>query len=487
TAQTQATFDRALVDWRDRLLTQNNLDYSKDIRPWVGEEVTIAFLSPSNPDPTATPSNETPIDGQQTPVILAPIANAARAQQIFANRQSQAQSREYKGESIGSIQQDGKSYAYTVVDDRLIAISPDAKAIEQVIDTEQSGDSIVKTPGFAQAVNRLETSQPFARTYLNVPAMNAVLAASATQPLPLQILTPLQRNQGMAATATIESDGIRVQGTSWLSADDEIRNRVTNSAERMPNILPADTLIMTSGGNLRQLWQDYSDRVTAPTELSPDNFRRAIGSTTGLDLDKDLIEWMSGEFAIGLVPFTQTGTAPSAGVMLLVQASDRRAADAAFVKLDEAMKTRYQFEVSPAEIGGKPVTNWTSPFSAIRVTRGWLDGNVAFLALNGSIAQSILPQTTAPLAADPAFQAATTSTLNPNSGRFYLNLDRLTQQDTPFLLFPLLPPQTREFVEAMQSIGATGAVVDDRTTRYDVLVRLRKNEDIKPLPSPTNP
>ncbi|MBD2088441.1 DUF3352 domain-containing protein [Microcoleus sp. FACHB-1515] len=487
TAQTQATFDRALADWRDRLLTANNLNYSKDIRPWVGEEVTIAFLSSSNPNPTASPSSQAPIEGQQTPVILAPIANAARAQQIFSNRQSQAQTREYKGESIGSIQNDGKSYAYTVVDNRLIAISPDAKAIEQVIDTQQSGASIVKTPGFAQAVNRLETPQPFARTYLNVPAVNAVLATSASRPLPLQILTPLQRNQGMVATATIESEGVRFQGTSWLRANDDVRNRVTNSAERMPNILPADTLMMASGGNLRQLWQDYSDRVTAPSELSPDNFRRAISSTTGLDLDKDLMAWMNGEFAIGLVPFTQTGTAPSAGVMLLVQASDRRAADAALAKLDEAMKTRYQFQVSQADIGGKPVTNWTSQFSAIRVTRGWLDGNVAFLALNGTIAQSILPQTNAPLAADPAFQAATNSTLTPNNGHFFVNLDRLTQQDTPFLLFPLLPPQTRELAQAMQSIGVTGAVVDDRTTRYDVLVRLRKNEDIKPLPAPTNP
>lgn len=487
TTQTQAAFDRSLAEWRDRLLSANDLNYNKDIRPWIGDEVTIAFLSPSNPNPTASPSEQAPIDAEQTPVILAPIANPGRAQQVFSNRQSGAQTREYKGESIGSIQSDGKSYAYTVVDDRLIVVSPDAKAIEQVIDTEQGGASIVKTPGFAQAVNRLETPQPFARMYVNVPVANAILATSAAQPLPTQTLTPLQRNQGIVATATLESDGIRFQGTSWLDPQGDLRNRVTNSAERMPSILPANTLMMTSGGNLKQLWQDYSDRATAPSNISPDRFRQAIRSTTGLDLDKDLIEWMNGEFAIGLLPITQTGTAQSAGAMLLVQASDRRAADAALTKLDEAMRTRYQFQVSEATVGGKPVVNWVSPFSAIRVTRGWLDGNVAFLALNGAIAESILPQTNTPLAADPTFQAAISSTLNPNNGHFYVNLDRLTQQDAPFLLFPLLPQQTTQFVQAIQSIGATGAMVDDRTTRYDILVRLRKNEDIKPLPSPTTP
>ena len=485
TTQTQAAFDRRLVQLRDQLLTANDLDYNKDVRPWVGEEITIAFLSPTNPNPTASPSDQAPIEAQQSPVMLVPIANPGRAQQVLGNRQSGAQTRDYKGASIGSVQGEDQTYAYTVVDNRLVVISPDAKAIEQVIDTNQGGESIVKTPGYAQAVNRLETPQPFMRMYVNVPVANALAATSAAQPLPTQTLTPLQRNQGLAATATIEPEGVRVQGTGWLDPNGDVRYRVTNSAERMPNLLPADTLVMTSGGNLKQLWQDYSDRATAPSAFSPDRFRQAINSTTGLDLDKDLIAWMNGEFALGLLPIAQTDTAQSAGILLLVQASDRRAADAALAKLDEAMKTRYGFEVSQANVAGKPVVNWVSPFSAISVTRGWLDGNVAFIALNGSIAQSILPQTNSPLAADPTYQAATNSALTTNNGHFYINLDRLTQQNTPFLLFPLLPPQSAQFVQAIQTIGVTAAFQDDRSTRYDILVRLDKNENIKPLPSPS--
>lgn len=44
TTQTQAAFDRTLAQLRDQLLTANDLNYSKDIRPWVGDEVTISTL-----------------------------------------------------------------------------------------------------------------------------------------------------------------------------------------------------------------------------------------------------------------------------------------------------------------------------------------------------------------------------------------------------------------------------------------------------------
>lgn len=48
TAQSRTVLDQNLVQVRDRLLTANGINYEQDIQPWVGSEMTLAFLTPPN-------------------------------------------------------------------------------------------------------------------------------------------------------------------------------------------------------------------------------------------------------------------------------------------------------------------------------------------------------------------------------------------------------------------------------------------------------
>ncbi len=43
TPQSQAAIDQNLAGARDRILTANGFDYDRDIKPWIGREVTVAF------------------------------------------------------------------------------------------------------------------------------------------------------------------------------------------------------------------------------------------------------------------------------------------------------------------------------------------------------------------------------------------------------------------------------------------------------------
>lgn len=103
TLQSRSQFDAQLVRWRDRVLTANGLEYRRDIQPWVGEDVTLAFLpldSETTPSPSPSPApDETPqaspeaspeglatlIDPEQPLPLVAilPIADAGRAQQVL--------------------------------------------------------------------------------------------------------------------------------------------------------------------------------------------------------------------------------------------------------------------------------------------------------------------------------------------------------------------------------------------------------------------
>jgi hypothetical protein len=66
TKQTQAQLDQNLAQLRDRFLTANGYNYERDIQPWVGDEVTIAFLPPQAIAPTKTTPTPTTANQQQS-------------------------------------------------------------------------------------------------------------------------------------------------------------------------------------------------------------------------------------------------------------------------------------------------------------------------------------------------------------------------------------------------------------------------------------
>ena len=67
TPETQAKFNEQLAKWHDELIEDSGLDYSKDVQPWIGNELTIALLPPpveitvpesSDSDPSTTDESE---------------------------------------------------------------------------------------------------------------------------------------------------------------------------------------------------------------------------------------------------------------------------------------------------------------------------------------------------------------------------------------------------------------------------------------------
>ncbi|MEL6813588.1 MAG: DUF3352 domain-containing protein, partial [Cyanobacteria bacterium J06598_3] len=42
TEETQQQFDEVLKQWKNRLFTENGYSYKRDIKPWIGDRVTMA-------------------------------------------------------------------------------------------------------------------------------------------------------------------------------------------------------------------------------------------------------------------------------------------------------------------------------------------------------------------------------------------------------------------------------------------------------------
>jgi hypothetical protein len=240
---------------------------------------------------------------------------------------------------------------------------------------------------------------------------------------------------------------------------------------------------MLSGGNLARLWQDYAQGAESNplTPIPPANISEGLKATLGLDFEEDLLPWMGSEFSLALIPASlQAPTLPGnqqptqlgAGVVLMVQASDRSLAEKSLQQLDEVMATRYRFQVEKTELGGQPVISWTSPLGGVSATHGWLEGNVVFLTLGAPIAGAIVPQPKATLIQTPLFQQAVPTKPNPNNGQFFLDVDRTINSST-LNLAQLLPPEQKMLAKAIRALGVTVAISDKRSIRFDLFVHLK--------------
>ena len=495
TPQTQAALDQNLAQLRDRLLSANGYNYQKDIQPWVGKEITVAFVAPqaSPPSPSPAPSPNLPAPTSprnQALMLVLPIDNQGRARQVLENPKPPESGkwidRTYKGFQLKETQGSStQNYSATVLDGRYLVVTTDPKATERAIDTYKGQASLATTPGYNQAAGEIGLPSPFAKLYINVPAAAGVASANSNRPLPPTNLAQLQQNQGVAATLALAPEGVQIKGISWLKPDSQKKLKVQNNARNMPERIPADTLVMVSGGNLKQLWQDYVQGAESNPAAQDrlEGLRSGVKSNSGLDLDQDLIAWMGGEFSLSVVPAAQT--APSnfpVGLVLMAQASDRRAAEKSLKQFDTVMGSKYKFAVEAAKVGNQPVVNLTQPLVGLTVTHGWLDNNVAFLTLGAPLASGIVPKPATPLAENQLYKATVPTELNPNNGHFFIDVDRAINGNQFSGQF--LPPEYRLWVGGIQALGVTAAINNERSTRYDMFVTLHKAGQPGPLPSP---
>ena len=472
TKETQAELEKNLTQLRDRFLSTNGYNYQKDIQPWVGEEVTIAVLPP-----TTQPNSPTKTGDKQSIVMVLPIENPASAKQLLEQPkplpQGKWSQRNYKGLEIRETSSPTQNYSAAVVDQRFLLVTDNPKATEKAIDTYKGANaSLAQTVGYTKALSQIATPQHFAQVYVNVPIAAQVAAANPNSFSP-QGLAQLQNNQGLAATLNLEPEGMRLKSISWLKPNSQRVYQVENKAGNMPRRLPAETLMMLSGGSLQRLWQDYvQDAQSNPlAPLRPQELRGGVKSITGLDLDRDLLSWMGGEFALSVIPSAPTGDSKdfALSLVLMVQASDRTKAEQSFAQLDQVMRSRYQFQIQPTKTKDQPVVNWIAPYGTVSATHGWLDGDVAFLALGAPVATRIIPKPATNLASTAQFQTTVPSQQNPTNGQFFLNVEQGVK-----LPLPQFFSNQKMFFDATRSIGMTSAISDDRSIRYDIFFALKK-------------
>jgi hypothetical protein len=486
--ESRGVFEQKLTKLQTDFLTSYGYDYQRDIQPWLGKQILFGYLYDQGAKVEKAVAFNVP---KQQIVALLPISNQGAAKQALESTKIPIDANlvetNYKGVAIREIKGKKGTFASAVVAN-FVVISTNRQGLERVINTQQSGKSLDTAPAYKTALKEIEIDRPFAQIYVNVPAATALTAANSPQKLALDKIAQAQSQQGIAANATLEAEGIAWKGISWLKPNSKLKLIVENKGQNLANNLPDNTLLMLSAGNLQRLWQDYvnsaQDNPLAP--FKPDDAIKNLESVTGLNLKSEILNWSKGTFGIAMVPkVDKTDTEFGAGLVLMQQVSDRTAAEKALGTLDSRMK-KQGFKVEKSKLGGKEIVNWVSPLSGTAATHGWLDNNLAFLTLGAPVANSFAPQPPQKLADNPVFQQATRSSLDPHNGQFFIDLDRTINAGN--LPIPYLSPEVAAIFKGSRSLGVTSSILNESSSRFDLFIALKKVAGAAKLPpTPKSP
>jgi hypothetical protein len=481
----RGVFESQLAKFQTDFLTHYGYDYLTDIQPWIGKQILLGYLD--NPGAISSKSAQKKISHPQTIAIL-PIADRDAAQKVVEQHQTPIDANlvetSYKGVAIREFKRKTGMMAIALLDNFMV-IASDRAGLQRVIDTQQGGKSLLTLPGYTKALSAIEIDRPFVQVYANIPVATAVAAANSPQTLAADKLAIAQIQQGIAANATLESEGIAWKGISWLKPTTKQKLVVENQGQNMAANLPANTLVMVSGGNLQRLWQDYirSADTNPLAPFKPDDLVKNLDSLTGLELESEILNWSKAPFGVAMIPkLDKTDTELGAGLVIMQQASDRSAAEKAFARLDITMSQKQAFKIAKAQVGGKDVINWTSPISGTAATHGWLDRDLAFMSLGAPVASTFIPQPQQKLSDNPLFQQATRSSLNPHNGQFFIDIDRTINAGN--LPLPYISPEVRAGFQAVKSLGVTSAIFDESSNRFDMFIALKKVPGVAKLPTP---
>lgn len=280
-----------------------------------------------------------------------------------------------------------------------------------------------------------EAVEPEAEINATEPADSTTEPTSATGAAFDSLQTLAQEYSVVDGYLWLQPEGIRSQLNSYYKTPQpEKADVLTPQAEQILTQIPGASFLTSSSRNLKKQWQEVVTTFESDATLTSaiDLIRTGVQGITGLDLEKDWLAWMDGEYAAFLFPTNQGPLSQlypnlNLGLGFVVQTSDRAAAQATLQKFDQFVARQSQGAIAIAKqtIDGQPVTSWEVEESGKRQSffaHGWVNSDTLVVTSGFGPMKTLNPKPYLPLLENYTFKTATDSFPRPNQGYFYTNL-----------------------------------------------------------------
>lgn len=340
--------------------------------------------------------------------------------------------------------------AVVVLPDAVVAANT-VEALQHFLDLHQQGDTLADYPRFQRTRRRPQAESALVALYGNVlellnfsqnvefPLADVPLPVPPPPPPSPDLIADLQTADfGGTLEALIypQAAGLRFQSRFYYDDLPFVPPvpPTPADADYLMELLPGATYALASGRNLAATWAVVSEALDTASDFTRDGLnqvRQAVDDATGLDLDTDILALLDGEFALAAfaaedTPFQLISPDFKVGVGLLLQVSDRAAADESLAAADRWVSS-FGLTANPRQVNGAPVTSWEVPgfetSGPSLASHGWLNADtLALVSGTGPMARLLNPSPYTPLAEFGSFQRATQSLAQPNNGYGYMHV-----------------------------------------------------------------
>ena len=482
------------------LLANTGLDYSRDIQPWIGDEITLAITAPD----FDRDSN----NGKQTGFLLALSSqNADRSQQFldsYWQKQSLAtkavQFEQYKGvkltyKELATVNKKSEqisplnrlslpnsslpsSFATALVSGSLdsennsnfVLFANNQKVLRNAIDNVEAANlNLNNSPEYQKALQQLSQGR-IALAFVNLP-----------QP-------EIEKSPQLSLNSLAVAVGVNRRGLVAQTAlvTDRQNTAIPTLSEPVPALqyIPSASPFAIVSTDLSNFWTDLSSAVATNPEVSKlvDRTLADIQTAWGINLAQDIFNWVKGEYALAVLP----GLSNSSDWIFVAEKS----ADSqkAIARLDEIARSK-EYSIGSFTLRNQKITAWTQlttsqnygkenkTKSAIETEAKGVRATVGkyeiFTTSVEAMDEALKAAETGSLVANQDFQTSIEPLPQSNDGYFYLDWPSsraIWEKQIPLLR--LIELSARPFFDHLRSltVTTTGEIVGIR--KATIFIRL---------------
>lgn len=293
------------------ILANTSLDYDRDVKPWVGDEITVAV--------TTLDIDSDAKNGQQPGYLMAVATKDAQKSReflelLFTKRAiagTELAIEQYNGVKLigeNPRPQLGKATSKTektalsgaVVGDSFVLFANHPQVLKAAITNVQAPElNLSSSSKYQQALTQLP-AQKIGLAFLNYPSLSGWK----------ELEPPPQTYESQIVALELNRQGIFAETTLVAAPEKEILPpppAIPQSVKAL-QYLPANVGLAIVGSdlsklehsNLQQLWQQVSPALSVASLVGQP--LTEIQQRWGLNLQSDVFSWVQGEYALGMLP-----------------------------------------------------------------------------------------------------------------------------------------------------------------------------------------
>ncbi|KJH72741.1 DUF3352 domain-containing protein [Aliterella atlantica] len=417
------------------VLANTSLDYDRDVKPWVGDEITAAV--------TTLDIDRDAKNGQQPGYLMAVATKDAQKSReflelLFTKRAiagTELTIEQYNGikligENPRPQLKSSNSTAKTtlsgaVVGDSFVLFANHPQVLKEAITNVQAPElNLGSSSKYQQALTQLP-AQKIGLAFLNYPSLSGWK----------ELEPPPQTYESQIVALELNRQGIFAETTLVAAPEKEILPSppALPQSPKTLQYLPASVRLAIVGSdlsklensNLQQLWQQVSPALSVSNLIKQPVTE--IQQRWGLDLQSDVFSWVQGEYALGMLPnndwifVVEKSPTAEQGISQLDAIASTKGLSITPLPLQEQKTSAWtQLTTIPADPKNpdKAAINLTAKVQGLHTT---VDNYEIFATSIDAMEQAFKASKNGALVNDGKFKASVNAIPQPNEGYVYVD------------------------------------------------------------------